>query len=377
VSPQSAVSRPLASYPNAADAPSRTTSTCGPALLLETSSIDAPSVSPAQFQGTSAAADAAVHPAQPAAAHSMARGPAAESLQPSSLTEGLASSPAAALTANQASTDDQLIELWLHGRSPHTQRAYLSDVLRFRARAGKPLHQVTLSDLQGFADSLEALAPASRYRTLSAVKSLLAFGHRIGYLPLDVGRALRLPAVRKRLAERILPEADLHRILSLEPKPRNRALLTLLYASGVRVSELCGLCWRDLQANNDGGQITVFGKGGVTRAIQLPASVWQLLTGLQNAQAGPDEPVFCSRKGQNSALQPLAVLRVVRQAAQHAGIELPVSPHWLRHAHASHALDRGAPIHLVQATLGHASITTTGRYLHARPNDSSSRFLPI
>jgi len=56
---------------------------------------------------------------------------------------------------------------------------------------------------------------------------------------------------------------------------------------------------------------------------------------------------------------------------------LPVSPHWLRHAHASHALDRGAPIHLVQATLGHASITTTGRYLHARPSDSSSRFLPL
>lgn len=65
------------------------------------------------------------------------------------------------------------------------------------------------------------------------------------------------------------------------------------------------------------------------------------------------------------------------QAALRAGIELAVSPHWFRHAHASHALDCGAPIHLVQATLGHASITTTGRYLHARPNDTSSRFLPL
>jgi hypothetical protein len=67
----------------------------------------------------------------------------------------------------------------------------------------------------------------------------------------------------------------------------------------------------------------------------------------------------------------------VRAAAARAGIALPVSPHWFRHAHASHALDRGAPIHLVQATLGHTSITTTGRYLHARPQDSSSRFLPL
>jgi integrase/recombinase XerD len=133
-----------------------------------------------------------------------------------------------------------------------------------------------------------------------------------------------------------------------------------------------------LQANGDGGQITVFGKGGVTRAIQLPASVWKLVSGLHPADANPDDPVFRSRKAKHGGrLQPLAVLRIVRQAARRAGIELPVSPHWLRHAHASHALDRGAPIHLVQATLGHASITTTGRYLHARPHDSSSRFLPL
>lgn len=136
-------------------------------------------------------------------------------------------------------SDDQLLQIWLHGRSPHTQRAYRADVERFRSAASKPLQLITLLDLQQFADSLHELAPASRYRTLSAVKSLLAFGHRTGYLQFDVGRALRLPAVRDRLAERILSEADLHRILSLEPNCRNRAILTLLYASGVRVSELC------------------------------------------------------------------------------------------------------------------------------------------
>jgi integrase/recombinase XerD len=267
----------------------------------------------------------------------------------------------------QAHSDGQLIELWLHGRSLHTQRAYAGDIARFLGGAGK--------SLPGFADSLGGLAPASRYRILSAVKSLLAFGHRIGYLAFDVGRVLRLPSVRDRLAERILPEADVHRILSLEPNERNRALLLLLYASGVRVSEACGLCWRDVQANGDGAQVTVFGKGGKTRAIQLPPSVARVLTKLRG-KAGEDAPVFPSRK-HGAALRPLAVLRIVRQAARRAGIDAAVSPHWLRHAHASHALDRGAPIHLVQATLGHASITTTGRYLHARPADSSSRFLEV
>ena len=280
--------------------------------------------------------------------------------------------------SHQASSDAQLIAIWLYGRSPHTQRAYEADVERFQQTIGKSFGHITLADLQPFAESLAGLAPASRYRTLSAVKSLLAFGHRLGYLRFDVGRALRIPAVRNRLAERILPEADLHRILNLEPNPRNRAILTLLYASGVRVSELCGLCWRDLQPVGDSGQITVFGKGGVTRATQLPASVWKLLNALRSRHSAPDDPVFRSRKAKNGGfLRPAAVLRLVRKAAQRAGIELPVSPHWFRHAHASHALDRGAPIHLVQATLGHASITTTGRYLHARPKDSSSRFLPL
>jgi integrase/recombinase XerD len=302
----------------------------------------------------------------------MNRGPS----QPT--TADLVGSPATVAFVNaraETTTDDQLLEVWLHGRSPHTQRAYRADIARFRRGAGKPLRSITLADLQSFADSLASLAPASRYRLLSAVKSLLAFGHRIGYLPFDVGRPLRLPGVQHRLAERILPESDVHRILSLEPTARNRAVLLLLYASGVRVSEVCGLCWRDVQPNGDGAQITVWGKGAKTRAIQLPESVAKLLTTLRGDAEDP-LPVFRSRK-HGAALKTLAVLRIVRQAARRAGIDLAVSPHWLRHAHASHALDRGAPIHLVQATLGHASITTTGRYLHARPKDSSGRFLAL
>ena len=67
----------------------------------------------------------------------------------------------------------------------------------------------------------------------------------------------------------------------------------------------------------------------------------------------------------------------MKTAAARAGLSEDVSAHWLRHAHAFHSLDRGAPVHLVQATLGHASVATTGRYLHARPTDSSARYLGI
>ncbi|MBV8589619.1 MAG: tyrosine-type recombinase/integrase [Acetobacteraceae bacterium] len=83
------------------------------------------------------------------------------------------------------------------------------------------------------------------------------------------------------------------------------------------------------------------------------------------------------RSAKGGALDPSQVHRIVKAAAARAGLPAAVSAHWLRHAHASHALDRGAPIHLVQATLGHSSVATTGRYLHARPNDSSSRYLAL
>ncbi|MBM3813746.1 MAG: integrase [Acidimicrobiia bacterium] len=274
----------------------------------------------------------------------------------------------------QATSDDQLIALWLQGRSPHTQRAYEGDIRRLRRIIPKPLAALTLADLHRFTDSLASLQPSSRYRVMSAVKSLLAFGLRIGYLSFDAGSLLRLPPVASRLAERILEETEVRAMLHLETKPRNRLILTLLYATGIRVSELCGLRWRHLQLAGDTAQITVTGKGGAARSIRLPVSVWELLR-TTRGDAMADQPLFAAARG--SALRPLTILRIVRAAALRAGITAPVSPHWFRHAHASHALDRGAPLHLVQATLGHASLTTTGRYLHARPQDSSGRFLGL
>jgi integrase/recombinase XerD len=271
--------------------------------------------------------------------------------------------------------DDAMLRLWLHGRSPHTQRAYARDTRRFLAFVQKPLTAVTLGDLQAFTDSLTALSSSSHIRTLAAIKSLFAFAHRLGYIQFDVGRAVRLPSQKNTLAERILTEPAVQRLLAREDNPRNRVLLRLLYASGMRVSELCALRWRDLTDRDEGGQITVYGKGGKTRFVLLPASVWDDLTNLRG-NAGEDDPVFRSRQG-DGFMSSMQVLRIVRAAAQRAGIKGDVSPHWLRHAHASHALDRGAPVHLVQQTLGHSSLTTTSRYTHARPSESSAKYLAI
>jgi integrase/recombinase XerD len=272
-----------------------------------------------------------------------------------------------------------LLTSWLHGRSPHSIRAYQANIARFLAHARQPLTAVTLADLQGYADSLAAagLAPASQARMLAAVKSLLSFAHTTGYLPYNPGRGLRLPGVRGRLAERIPSEEDVLSLLAHEPNRRNHALIRLLYAAGLRLSEACALCWRDIQPRGNAGQVTVWGKGEKERAVLLTEGTWRELMALRPRDASPDAPVFRSRQGM--PLSPSQAWRVVKAAATRAGLaSAPTfSPHWLRHAHASHALDRGAPISLVREGLGHASLATTSRYTHARPGDGVGTYLPI
>ena len=120
--------------------------------------------------------------------------------------------------------------------------------------------------------------------------------------------------------------------------------------------------------------VVVFGKSGNTRVVLVKHDTWQEFQALRGS-ASPNDPVCPSRK--DSHLTASQLWRIIKAAAKRAGLPPEVSTHWLRHAHASHALDRGAPISLVQNTLGHASVATTGRYLHARPEDSSARYLPV
>lgn len=272
---------------------------------------------------------------------------------------------------------EQLIELWLHERSDNTVNSYNRYLKRFLAHVNKPLEEVTLMDFQTWQLSLRSLSPASQRTALAAIKSLFSFGFELGVLPLNVGKLARSPKVKERLAEKILTVEEVLLMFDEERNLRNRAILRLLYGGGLRVSELCDLKWRDLKAREVGGQVTVFGKGKKTRVVLLGERVWEEI-GQLRADDGKNAPVFRSRKrNQNGSyhLTRKQVYRIVRQAANRAGIEGNVSPHWLRHSHASHSLDKGAPLHLVQQTLGHSTIAVTEKYLHAKPSDSSALYL--
>ena len=116
-------------------------------------------------------------------------------------------------------------------------------------------------------------------------------------------------------------------------------------------------------------------KGGKPRTVKLPVPVWQELARVRPEP--PVGPVFASRRAGRAdrPIRPNTAWRWCERAGRRAGVKL--SPHFFRHAHASHALDRGAPIHLVATTLGHASLSTTTKYAHARPGESSGDYLDL
>lgn len=269
-----------------------------------------------------------------------------------------------------ARNDEHLVELWLSGRPRETQRAYRRDALSWLDHlAPEGLREATVAHLVAWVDIMTG-KPATRARRIAAVKSLLGYAHRTGYTVFNIGMAIRCPKLPSKLHERIVEEAVVQAIMGVEGSARDRALVRFLYASGARISEVVGLSFKDL----NGIRVTLNGKGAKTRAIVVPESVVVELQTLRLPDDDDTAPVFKNYRG--GRLSDRYARKIVKRAAKEVGVGA-LSPHWLRHAHASHALDRGAPIHLVKESLGHTNVSSTSRYLHARPNQGSGQFLTV
>jgi site-specific recombinase XerD len=129
--------------------------------------------------------------------------------------------------------------------------------------------------------------------------------------------------------QQALTEAEVQDMRALEPSRRNRLLLRLLYSTGLRPSELCSLCWRDVHETDDAGQVVIVGKSGQLRFVPLRVPVWEELQAFRG-RAGDLEPIFRSHPG--GPLSPRRVDQIVRRAARRAHMKHPVSPRLLRYA---------------------------------------------
>jgi integrase/recombinase XerD len=272
----------------------------------------------------------------------------------------------------RAETDREIVYIWLGDKSKTTQISYSSIVSGFFAFINKPLLSVAIEDLQLWHRRLQLTdKPSTVANKLRAIKSLFSFCVKVNYLEINIGSFIKCPKVKEKLAERILSESDCLKLIDATRNDRDRALLCLMYACGLRVSEVCSLTWGDLQPQKEAGKANIFGKGDKTRVVLVPASVWQLLMALPRTI----DAVFVSRTGR--PLERTMVFRIVKQCAKRAGVSEKASCHWLRHSHASHAIEGGCNLRLLQQSLGHSKLETTERYLHINPDSGSSQFINI
>ena len=260
------------------------------------------------------------------------------------------------------------------GLAPQTLSAYSLDINRFRSYwSGRTIHGFpAANELGEYVDTLRNGGYSSRSvaRHVTTLRNFYRFLLREGRIGEDSTRFLRSPKHWRNLPK-YLTQEQVARLIA-EPKPdppkeaRDRAMVEVLYASGLRVSELCGLKLTDV--NLSLGCVRVTGKGGKTRMAPLgqpaQAAVRQYLESArgQLLRSRPSPYLFVTRRGAAMARQ--LFWRRLALYARRAGIGVPISPHVLRHSFATHLLEGGADLRSVQAMLGHADIATTEIYTH-------------
>jgi integrase/recombinase XerD len=291
--------------------------------------------------------------------------------------DALSAEDAAASAAASAAAIDRFADaLWLeHGLAALTLQAYRRDLMLYAGwlarRHGRALDDSTEADLLAYvAERHAATRATTANRRLSVFRRYFRWAlreRRIGADP-----TLRLLAARQPLrVPRTLSEAQVEALLAAtDPSTplglRDRAMLELMYASGLRVSELVRL--KTVQLALDDGVLRVLGKGSRERLVPFGEQARDgLLRYLREARGAilggqRSEALFVTARGEGMTRQ--MFWRIVKRSALQAGITAPLSPHTLRHAFATHLLNHGADLRAVQMLLGHADIGTTTIYTH-------------
>lgn len=271
------------------------------------------------------------------------------------------------------------------GLAHNTLTAYRNDTTRYvRFLACRGLHEPARVDplaVQDFLTSLTlgdethpALAKTSAARAVVAVRALHAFWADEGITTSDPAAGVAPPTPTRRLPH-ALSISDVEAVLNAATVGdtgaalRDRALLEVLYGCGARVSEAIGLDVDDIDLDPDEASVRLFGKGSKVRIVPVGSyaidalRVYTVRARPQFVKAGKGTPaLFVNQRGGRLSRQ--SAFTIIRSAAERAGIRKAISPHTMRHSFATHLLEGGADIRVVQELLGHASVTTTQIYTH-------------
>jgi integrase/recombinase XerD len=251
------------------------------------------------------------------------------------------------------------------GLSPHTLKAYGRDLKAFSQFASQKVEEITSEKIIDYFQNLKSqgIASSSLCRALVAIKVFFRFLKREKIIPNNPTVFLESPKMWQLIPE-VLTIEEVSRFLEVPDREtsigaRDRAMFQVMYASGLRVSELCGLNTGDISDD----QVRVRGKGNKERVIPIATSAVAAVDHyLVQFRSEGDGALFLSTRGQR--MDRVAVWERVKFYGKKAGISKEISPHTLRHSFATHLLENGADLRIIQEMLGHANIATTDRYTH-------------
>ena len=253
--------------------------------------------------------------------------------------------------------------------SAHTLDAYRRDLCALQLWAdaqGRDLLVLDGNDIRAFvaAEHRRGLSPKSLQRRLSACRSLYRWLLKQGQIVASPTEAIRAPKAPRKLPQVLDVDEAVQLVEVATDVPlgrRDRALLELFYSSGLRLSEVCALKWRDLDFAQ--GLVTVLGKGSKQRIVPVGSHACHALQAWRDEKHDADDaPVFPGRGG--SPITPRAVQLRIKRLAMQQGVLKRIHPHLLRHSFASHVLESSGDLRGVQELLGHADIATTQIYTH-------------
>ena len=256
----------------------------------------------------------------------------------------------------------------MNDKAKSTQRTYSNSLKQFFKLFPLPLNQIKVDHCFNFKQWLldHNYALATVNNKLVAIKSLLTFSHKIGYIVFNVGAIVRTVKERNSINDKILSTDKISLLINNAGNARNALFIKLIANTGLRISEAVNVKWDDI--NN--GKLTVFGKGSKTRIINLSPS---LESALYQLKALGNEYLFTSNRGSKMTSTNAHIM--LKKVAKKAGLSDKISCHWLRHSTASHALNNGASLNQVKELLGHDSLNTTARYLHTLDGSTATDFV--
>ncbi len=273
--------------------------------------------------------------------------------------------------------DIAVVGSWLYQKGSKTQR-YYKRIVRdfFNYYPGLTLKTTQITHLALFLKTYGINSDSTRNTYKNALSSLFSFATKAGFVERNPALALENIKTADNIYSKVLSREQVQQMILKEPQLRNRILLKILYFSGIRVEEVSRLHRRSFQSTENGVVMIVEGKGRKVRSIHLPLHmVTDIFSYISEIQS---DYLFTTQRNSFGLYKPLCtsqIFRIVKRAAVQAKLSVEPSPHWLRHTSATHAIEAGAPIHVVQRSLGHESISTTGKYLDLRPKESVGDYL--